>query len=370
MEVFEIKIYGEIVSTYAKQNGAKGFCLSDLQAQLEKAEGKPVKVRINSPGGDAAEGFEIYNELRRYALNNSVPIHTFGEGMVASIATVIFLAGERREITKTLDPFAHNAQWDIQGDSRDMSEAVKVLERWNDRIAKHYAEHTDLSYIEAKELMNKEAYITPEEAKRMKFATVVESVARPTVLARFSNTNKSKMSTKKKGLQALFDKWLGGISNKIVLTADQKEVDFYELGDDDPIEVGAKATIDGADAEGEVVMADGNTYVFAGGELTEIREPEDDGASDQNADEIAALQAKIEELTAANASLTEKNESISAKLKTANGAIAKFRSEIESDGVDDEPEQQVRRATVAKSKPGSRALAAIELSKKNVFKKK
>ena len=50
-------------------------------------------------------------------------------------------------------------------------------------------------------------------------------------------------------------------------------MDFYELADDDVVEVGAKASIDGQSADGEYVMADGNTYKFEAGTLTEIEEP-------------------------------------------------------------------------------------------------
>lgn len=312
--MYEIKIYGEIISTYAKQSGMRGVSLPCVQAQLEKAEGQDLKVRINSVGGDVAEGFEIYNELRRYAIKHKAKIHTFGEGMVASVATVIFLVGNTREITKTLDPFAHNAQYMVEGDSRDFKAAVADLERWNDRIAKHYSDHTRLSYKDARELMDAEAFITPEQAKSMGFATKIESISPPAILAKY-NSNQNKMSNKKTLMQRI-TALIGGFQNKIVFAADEKEIDFYELGEDDEVTVGAKATIDGEDADGEIVGADGKTYVFAAGELIEIREAEE---VDPDAETVEVLTAKLEEMT-------QKYNALSAKLKEQSKVIAKAKA--------------------------------------------
>jgi len=128
--------------------------------------------------------------------------------------------------------------------------------------------------------------------------------------------------------------------NKIVKAADQTDIDFYELEDGDPIEVGAKATVDGIpagdyfkDTEGRVVNADGETYVFVGEELMEILPKEDASASSDysNEDEVAALQAKIEELEGVNATLTAKLEEKSAtnkQLRTALNNVRKLESEI------------------------------------------
>lgn len=326
---YEIKIYGEIISTYAKHQGDKGVSLEDVQAQLHAANGEDIKVRINCVGGDCQEGFAIYDELRRYAKFNKAQVHTFAESNLASVATVFFLAGDVREVARTLEPFVHNAQWDIQGDAKAMTDAAEILERWNDKIAKHYSEHTDLSYKEARQLMNSDTFITPEEARAMRFATKVEKVTRPAAIQRFTNPNNNKMS---KGIMAKIAALLSasGITNKKVMDAEQREVDFYELEEDEPIEVGANATIDGAPAEGEIVMADGETYVFAAGVLTEIR-PKEEPADDNTDTELEALQAKIAELEAANISLTARldEKTVSNKaLRTALNNVVKLQSEI------------------------------------------
>src|SRR6476620_9063686 len=118
----EIKIYGEIVPFEEQWIIDQGgyVNLSVIQEQLLKANGKDIKVRIRSMGGDVQTGFDIYNELRRYAKENNAKITTLGEGFVASIATIFFLAGDERILTESTNPFIHNAWCYAVGDSKEI----------------------------------------------------------------------------------------------------------------------------------------------------------------------------------------------------------------------------------------------------------
>ncbi len=193
----EIKIYGEIVPFEEQWIIDQGgfYNLSTLQQSLKEAKGKDIKVRIRSFGGDVETGFTMYNELRRYAKDNKAKVTTFGEGQVASIATVIFLAGDERILTGHTEPFVHNAWTYSEGDSKTLVRVATELEKCNNMIADHYALHTDLTRDEALELMNNDTSITAEEAVTIRFATSIEEVLRPAALKRFStNTNNNKMS--------------------------------------------------------------------------------------------------------------------------------------------------------------------------------
>jgi ATP-dependent protease ClpP protease subunit len=356
-QMHEIKIYGEIVSTYQKDNGAKGYSLVDLQNDLAKAEGKEIRVRFNSPGGDVQEGFAMYDELRRYAKENKTKVHTFAEANLASIATVPFLSGDTRTISKTIEPFVHNAWNEAIGDARMMRDNADELERCNDKIARHYSDHTDLTYKEARELMNNETSITAKEAVVIKFATAIEKVSRPAALLRFSTNNNDNKMTKPKGKLARIMAILAenGIKNKIVYTAEQTEVDFYELEEDEPIEVGANAKIDGAEATGEHVMENGDTYVFEAGVLTEIREKNAEG--DGTEEEMAALKAEIAELKAA----AVETQTVIKALKTQNKAYAKsinLIKALEAEFTEPASTPAARRPVHAPEK-GSKASAAI-----------
>lgn len=339
----EIKIYGEITPFQDSNADEYGYYnLKSLERDLSEANGKDVRVRINSFGGDVDEGFAIYSSLRRYAKENNAKIITLAEGRCASIATVIFLAGDERVLTKHTEPFVHDAWMYTQGNAKQLRLSADELEKASKRIAEHYAEHTDLTVDEALVLMEDETSITPEECVKLRFATKIEELARPVALQKIINkqTNINKMAnTENVGtfeeffskLSALLNsskKEPKKIQNKIVFDANQSEVDFYELGEDEVIEVGAKATIDGKPADGDVLMADGNTFVFSNGELIEIKEAEED-VNDEDS-RIAELEAELASLKASKESelnaVQEENKTLQNKVTELEAVVNKIKA--------------------------------------------
>lgn len=320
----EIKIYGDIVGV--SQSGENNICLLDVQNMLNSANGQPLKVRLNGDGGDVDEGFAIYYELRRYAKQNKVPVHTFAESRLNSIYTVIFLAGDERELSTDLEPFVHKAYYP-EADSLTEKEEAR-LKAVNLRIAQHYADHTDLTVKEALELMEFETYIPTETAKAMRFATSIEQVLRPVALERFNNKQQTDMNknTKTSSVVALaqaFMKAIKGTSNKLVMSATQEEIDFYELADDAVVEIGAKARVNGEDAQGDYVMPDGEVYVFEGGELVEKRPAVMDDEAAKLQEEIDNLTTQLEAITNAAKATVEAKD---AEIATLNAQVLTFKN--------------------------------------------
>jgi len=328
--MFEVKIYGEIVpfqDKWIEENGY--FNLNLLEAQLTKAAGKPILVRINSFGGDVEEGFAMYQALRRYATEHKVAITTRCDGRCASIATVIFLAGDTRIVNEYISPFVHNAWTYVAGDSKELSRLAVDLEAINNQIAQHYALHTDLSVSEARELMEKETSITPAECLSIRFATAIEKIDRPKALKKHVKPlNSNKMSNKKKakGIFAKIERLLEGksIKNLDVYTDTNEILDFFELGEGDVPKVGDKANYKDKPAEGSFKLADGMTqYKFEAGALTEIMEEDapDDG------EEVANLKKEISDLKAENEQLKAKNSSADKKeIKNLKAQIESFKA--------------------------------------------
>lgn len=331
----DVKIYGEVVPFQYLDAGLVN--LTSVQAQLLDAKGQDIRVRINCIGGDVEEGFAIYAELRRYAAEHNAKITTLAEGRCASIATVIFLAGDERITTEYTQPFVHNAWTYIEGDAKQLMRIAVDLEACNKQIAEHYAAHTDLTYDEARELMTAETSITPEECVAIRFATSVEKVLRPVALRKRVNLNTNKMANN--GKKSLLAKFKALFSNKILFDANNVEVDFYELEDGDTVAVGDLAMIDGTDAEGSVVMATGETFVFEAGALMEIIPAGDDAGDDEGDDagdgaaDPMALQARVDELEALlEVAATKYNKSkenikaLQADLTAKDGVIATFKA--------------------------------------------
>jgi len=354
--MYEVKIYGEIIGFEDPEAYKYGYCnLTHVQNQLAKARGKPVLVRINSVGGDCTIGFAIYHELRRYAAKNKVEIHTLGEANVCSIATIIFLAGDKRTLTETTSPFVHNAWTYSEGNAGVLIKTAQSLSEWDNAIAKHYSEHTDLSIQEAKELMKAETSISPSLALSMRFATEIEPVVRPKALKRFENKVKNKNSNMKKpsfimkALAAL----KGGIVNKVVTTADETEINFPDVADDADPALGDMGEVDGEPATGEYVMKTGETYVFVDGELTEIVEAEEEVTPEEAA---ALIENLTTQLVAVNKELAIEKATVKA-LKTATSKPANAGS------------REVKKPEAHKAETkGSRAAAALKLHKENETK--
>lgn len=366
----KVQIYGEIVPFQDEWIIENGFCnLTHVNAQLEAAGGKDVEVAVNSPGGDVDEGFAIYTALRRYAKDNKATITTRADGRVASIATIIFLAGDKRIGSKYIEPFVHNARWFQDGDAEALKKASIVLEDANEKMARFYAEHTNLTYEEARDLMDEETFITSEEALNMRFFTEVEEIMRPVALERYSKakntTKKNKdMSDKKteKGLlehlKAFFKN--EGPKNIEVFTSTNESLMFPDLEEGATPAVGDKAQIDGKAAEGRITLQDGTVYVFVAGVLEEIipaEEEEEDEGMEALKRENAELKAQIE-------AQAKQIEGVVAKQKASDTRWDKLSKTISNYQVNEKDDGDKSRKPDGDPEPKNRLAAAIKGLKK------
>lgn len=331
----KIKISGEI-SNYQGQDAKEYglFNLSMLQNQLKGMTGD-IELGINSPGGSVDEGFAIYSEIRRYAKEHNAKVTTISEGQCGSIATVIFLSGDERIVSRYISPFVHNAWTFADGDADSFKRVAIDLETVNNRIAKFYAEHTNLTYEDAKELMNNETYITPEEALEIRFATKIEEVVRPAALQRINKKPKEKMKNQKEAkfmanLRKLFSAEINNLVT--VFTSTNDELEFPDLDEGQSPSVGDKATIGGASADGEYTLQNGDVYVFSAGELTEIRKKEEEDSSE----DIEALKQENEQLKQKLEAQAVSISEIQAKQKEQESTWNKLKATISSYQVDED----------------------------------
>lgn len=126
---------------------------------LQEANGEPVEVFINSPGGSVHAGSEIYTELRNYTGKVMIKI----TGIAASAASVIAQAGES-EISPTGMFMIHNVMTSASGDYRNMGQTADALRAANDSIINAYVEKTGMGREELQVLMDKETYMSPQQA--------------------------------------------------------------------------------------------------------------------------------------------------------------------------------------------------------------
>lgn len=311
----------------------KGVELLDVILQVKnQPKAESFTVYINSPGGYVDVGFEIHDYLKSLGK----PIKTVGQGMVASIATVIFMAGSQRVLKPNTEFFLHLPGGGIDGNSEEIEMYSKEMKEVEKKILNFYTETTGLTENEILPLLRKETFLNSDEALKLGFATEKTEASR--AVAYFKDKpKKSKMSKKDKGIIAKLKAIVNGlpVTNKIVFDAEGNELDFYELEDDATIEVGAKANYDGTAADGEYKVASEDdpevvlTYVFERGVLTEIIVPE----AEEEEDEMTALKAENESLKTQLAeketevtALGEKVTALKADNKTFKKAFAAIKA--------------------------------------------
>jgi len=125
------------ISNFISDEFWGGFGMNAMRKDLQEA--KDVKILLNSPGGSVTEGFAIADLLRLHkSKGNSVEI--VGTGIVASIATMVFLSGTKgkRFLTQNAFFMIHNATGSVEGDDEELIQQAKVIKDMKELIADNY----------------------------------------------------------------------------------------------------------------------------------------------------------------------------------------------------------------------------------------
>lgn len=142
---------------------------NDVSNVLDQLNGEEVEVEINSGGGDVYAGSEIYTLLKDYKGKVEVKIL----GIAASAASLIAMAGDIVKISPSAQIMIHNVWSTAVGDYRDMEHEVGVLKGFNKSIANAYMLKTGMSQEELLDLMDKETWLTAQDAKKLGFVDEV-----------------------------------------------------------------------------------------------------------------------------------------------------------------------------------------------------
>ena len=105
---------------------------------IEKAEPKPLKIFINSNGGDVFAAIPIIDAIK----NCSIPIYTYIEGMAASAASLISMVGHKRFITKNSFMLIHELRSGIEGTYSDIMDEKENCYKLMNVIKKIYLERS------------------------------------------------------------------------------------------------------------------------------------------------------------------------------------------------------------------------------------
>lgn len=137
--------------------------------ELKQYDGKDLTIWINSPGGDVFAASVIYTAIRERRGKTTVKI----DGMAASAASVIAMAGNTVEMSPTAIMMIHNPWTFAGGDEHDLKRTIAVLKEVKETIINAYQLKSGQSRDEISKLMDKETWMNAHEAVRLGFADAV-----------------------------------------------------------------------------------------------------------------------------------------------------------------------------------------------------
>lgn len=126
----------------------------------------PVTIWINSPGGDCVAASQIYGMLMDYKGNVTVKI----DGVAASAASVIAMAGTKVLMVPTALMMIHNPMTLAIGDSEEMQKAIAMLAEVKESILNAYEIKTGQSRAKLSHLMDAETWMNANRAIELGFA--------------------------------------------------------------------------------------------------------------------------------------------------------------------------------------------------------
>lgn len=169
----EVFIYDQIGEDWWTGEGVSAKNFID---EIGKITAPNISLRLNSPGGSVFDGQAIYNALVRHPAK----VTTYIDGLAASIASVIALAGERVVMSSNAMFMIHNPMSSVAGYASDMRKMADVLDKIRDSIVAVYSEHTALLPAELEAAMEAETWYTAEDALNAGF---VDEIAKAMPIA-------------------------------------------------------------------------------------------------------------------------------------------------------------------------------------------
>jgi ATP-dependent Clp protease, protease subunit len=162
-----IYLYGPIGPSMSSDDGVSANQFRKDLAAL--GDVKTIDVRINSEGGDVFDGQAIYSLLVQHRAN--VVMHI--DGLAASAASFIAMAGNTIEVSESAFVMIHNASAICWGGAGDMRKMADLLETTNGALQDIYAARTKNSKDDLKKWMDDETWWTGSEALANGFADKV-----------------------------------------------------------------------------------------------------------------------------------------------------------------------------------------------------
>lgn len=167
----QIPIKGDVVDnmtgSFYEFFGMPSVYPSSIEQAL--ANGSPtedVELNVASNGGDVFAASEIYTMLKNYQGNVTVNV----QGIAASAASVITMAGDTVNISPTAQIMIHKAWENVQGNADDLAHESTVMDNIDQSIVAAYEAKTGMKQSDLLQLMSNETWLTAKQAVDKGFA--------------------------------------------------------------------------------------------------------------------------------------------------------------------------------------------------------
>lgn len=314
-------IYGEI-----------GWDVSakDITQQINDISDSEIDIHINSPGGAVTEGFAIKNIL----VNSGKKLRCIADGMVGSIATIIFLSSETRLMNENTKFFIHNPWGGNIGDAESMRKRADELEEAENEILDYYIKRTGADRDEIHSLMKEETSLTPERAVELGFATEIIQPVYALAYLDSKNSQNHRINTENSMNQfnedSFINKVVSGVKNAInpikglklaTLAGEIMDITTSEsdAGEGDAVKIAGQAP-----ENGPIKMADGRTFNVEAGRITSIEEAPELVALDKVEEMMNKAVIKVTDL------FKEENNNLKATIATQSDKINAQAEEIKN----------------------------------------
>lgn len=245
MKWYEIKNKAEKAEIWIYEVIGKDFWTGDgvtaksFQKELSELKASQIDLHINSPGGEVFDGIAIYNLLKQHPAE----ITTYIDGIAASIASVIALAGDKVYMAENAQYMLHNPFGLVMGDSADMRKMADVLDKIRGSMANTYMTKSGKTEQDINALMDSESWLNAQEALDAGFVDEITDKMDMAACAKFvpvmaevgfkripKTINPNQMPTAREAERALRDVGFSAKVAKVILAEGLKD----NLRDEDP----------------------------------------------------------------------------------------------------------------------------------------
>jgi len=176
----EVFIYGDIGGYWEDSVNAATFA-----KELSELDVPNIDARVNSGGGYITEGLAIYNSLAKHPAHITMHI----EGIAASMASVITMAGDVIKIYEGSRDMIHKPSSMAYGNAEDMRKEADILDALESDIIDLYQARTGKSRAKLTAWMKDETWFSAADAVKNGFADEIVPAKKKNVLAKSAMMN-------------------------------------------------------------------------------------------------------------------------------------------------------------------------------------